>query len=64
MMVISQAVFSWLSWSRVAAVVVSTGLTGAATIGGMATNSAKEVFVSIGTGETSGVYYPVVKAIC
>jgi TRAP transporter TAXI family solute receptor len=64
MMVISQAVFSWLSWPRLAAVIVSTGLTGAAAIGWMATSSAKEVFVSIGTGETNGVYYPVVKAIC
>jgi uncharacterized protein len=64
MMLISQVVFSRLSWSSLAAVVFSTGLTGAAMIGAMATNSAKEVFVSIGTGETNGVYYPVVKAIC
>jgi len=63
-MVIGRAVFSRLSWSRLAAVVISIGLTSAATFGGMATNSGKEVFVSIGTGETNGIYYPVVKAIC
>jgi TRAP transporter TAXI family solute receptor len=64
MMVIGGAVSSWLSWSRLAAVVIGTGLTGAAAFGGMVANSTKEVFVSIGTGETNGIYYPVVKAIC
>jgi TRAP transporter TAXI family solute receptor len=57
--VIRQALRSWLGPPVLAAAVVTASLAGAA-IG----CSAKEVFVSVGTGEMNGVYYPVGKAIC
>jgi uncharacterized protein len=63
MMVISQAWFSWLSRLRLAAAILTLSLAGSAAIGWVPTCSATE-FVSIGTGEMNGIYYPVSKAIC
>jgi TRAP transporter TAXI family solute receptor len=63
-MVISQVLFSWVRRPTIAAVVLTAGLAISTAIGWVPGCSAKEVFVSIGTGELDGVYYPVVKAIC
>jgi len=49
----------WLSGGLVAA-----GLMTAVATRSVAAGTADEIFVSIGTGEPSGVYYPVGKAIC
>jgi TRAP transporter TAXI family solute receptor len=46
-----------------AAALVLTGLAGAA-LGWTPRLSAHEAFVSVGTGETNGLYYPVAQAIC
>jgi TRAP transporter TAXI family solute receptor len=63
MIVISQAWFFWLS-RRHAAAILTLMLAGSAAVGRVPTCSAAEVFVSIGTGEMNGIYYPVTKAIC
>lgn len=55
---------SWLCESRPATILIAAGLSIGIAIGWMPTCSAKEVFVSIGTGELNGNYYPVAKAIC
>jgi TRAP transporter TAXI family solute receptor len=61
-MMISRAWFSWLS-RRHAAAILTLILAGGAAVGWVRTCSA-EVFISIGTGEMNGIYYPVTNAIC
>src|SRR5580692_10031257 len=63
MMVISQAWVSWFGRLRLAAAILAVSLASAA-VGWVPTCSATEAFVSIGTGEMNGIYYPVSKAIC
>jgi hypothetical protein len=64
MTAISQAIFSWLCRPRLAAAFVTATLAGCASSVWLPTCSATEIFVSFGTGEMNGVYYPVGKAIC
>jgi uncharacterized protein len=59
---ISQDLFTWFGRPRFAAAVVTVSLVTA--IESVSPCSAKEVFVSVGTGEMTGVYYRVGKAIC
>jgi hypothetical protein len=56
MMVTGGALYSLLSRSRLVAAAVIASLAGAAAIGRLPPSTAKEVFVSVGTGEMNGVY--------
>jgi uncharacterized protein len=64
MTAISQAWVSRFGPLRRAAAILAVSLAGSAVIEWVPTCSATEVFVSIGTGEMNGIYYPVSKAIC
>jgi uncharacterized protein len=61
---IAGGLFSPLNPSGFRAALLVLSLAAGAAIGLAPTSSAEEVFVSIGTGEMNGVYYPVGKAIC
>jgi uncharacterized protein len=63
-MVIGQALLSCLRRGALAGVIVAACVASDTVSGWVQTCFAKEVFVSIGTGELDGVYYPLVKAIC
>lgn len=63
-MVIGEVLFLWHSRPSFAVAGIIAFLTGGPAAGLMPACFAKEVFVSIGTGEMNGVYYPVGKAIC
>jgi uncharacterized protein len=63
-MVTNKALFSWPNRARLTAAFLTVSVAVGAMIGQVPTCSAEEVFISIGTGEMNGVYYPVGKAIC
>jgi TRAP transporter TAXI family solute receptor len=60
---IGRSLFSSVGRSRLAVAVVTVSMA-ISNLMAARTSSAEEVFASIGTGELSGVYYPVGKAIC
>lgn len=63
-MVLFRRLIGRLGLPRCAAAVATVILAGSGAGGWASACSAKEIFLSIGTGEMNGVYYPVGKAIC
>jgi len=61
----SRKPFAWRScWPKPALLIMIIAVTSVAAICSPSARADEESFVSLGTGELNGVYYPVGKAIC